>query len=1278
MDCSARAPDAPLLDRLTPPPRLRLLGGCELLAGGTTPLDFPYDKTRLLLAVLALEGRPLPRERLAELLWPQSEGAQARANLRRALFDLRRLLQRAGLPEQALLSDKKQLALHPALDWQLDCREFAAALPELPSERAPSPEGLERLAQRLDLYRGPLLDGLALDELPLLQDWLAPQREALAQRAGQLARRLSQGWERVGRAGPALSAARRGLQLDPWNEALLRACMRLQGERERPAALAQFEQFRQRLHQSLGLAPAAETLALAEQLRRAPAGGAGTSAPVHPSERRRIVALAGELEPAPGVDAEQLSQQLPALQTRLREILQAHGGFVLRAEGGELLAFFGHPRALEQAPRRALAAAVAVQERLCGQPPRGGLLCPRLGLEAGWVYADPRQGSPDGAGTLSRQARRLALLAQPGEIRLGADLGRLSPPDFRLEPLTEGGARLLGQTAEPGMPRCTPLVGRQRELATLLQAWRQSDAPPQALLVQAEPGLGKTRLLQALREDGGITPQQVLALRCLPEFQHSPYQPFLGALQQRLAALTAPDGTPLNPGAAMRRLLQALGPAFERQQPRLERLLQGGGLPGAAPASAEPDRHADESLLLAALGLGQPGGPALLLVEDLHWADPSSLGLLARLRRLDAAPRLMLLSSRDPAPAALADLPPLLLEPLPPSQMQRLIAHLELSDPAQAEAVLRRAEGVPLYAEELARALQQAPDEPMPARLWDLLAARLERVGPAARHLAQAAAVIGTHFEPALLQWLHPSEPGRPQSALLQELQDAGLVQAEGGEAPGWRFRHALLRDAAYQSLAPSPRRALHRRLAEGLCGPFAGLGAESPERLAAQLMAAEDPLAAHYWLLAGRRAATLSAHVEACHHFRQGLQALQLPGAWTQAELTLPLELGLGFALMATEGYGSTAARRSFERALAGAAAQPAARFQALWGLWLGSRSGSEPPGHGGERALALHQAQGLVDAARAQGDAAAAVQAAYALGNNLLFLGRLGEAGRWLERATQEARGLSTPLLLGRFGEHGGVTAAGLRCWVLALQGRVDEAQQLAEQTLAAARALRHAHTEAYALATVGVMHQRLRQPALALRHAEALRRLALAHDMVLWQAVAGLVSGWARAVQGDASGLAPIRQAAAMVAVAMPSTEATFLSLLADALLALGRHAEVLACVDEALPKARARQEDYLKPELRRLRALALAGLGRPAAEVRQDLARSLRRARAMQAELLLLRTLCSRLAWLPGGAGQRRSLARRLRRLQGLATLADGREAAALAAGSAFNAESTLAP
>ncbi|QPF72628.1 AAA family ATPase [Roseateles sp. DAIF2] len=1242
------------------PPRLLLLGGCELrIAARAAPLDFPYDKVRLLLALLALDARAWPRERLAELLWPQSEAAQARANLRRAIFDLRHALAPLEPLAPPLLGDnKKQLALNPALGWRVDALDFAAA---------PAPDDLAALAQHLTLYRGPLLDGLALDGLAALQDWLAPRREALLSLAQRQQQDLALGLERAGQTAEALAAARRGLDLAPWNEALLRCCMRLLGP-DRNAALNLFEQFRQRLQAELGLQPEADSLALAQRLRAAPP--AANNAAAAPIERRRVVALACELEAEdPAADPELLAHRLPALQAELSAALQARGGFVQRAEGGELLAFFGHPRAQEQAPRQALLAALQLRELL---RQRQEPAAPRLGLHAGWVHADPRQSSPDGAGALSRRARRLALLAGPDEIRLSAELAAQLPPDFRCAPLAEGEARLLGQDAAT-TPAAAPMIGRQRELARLRQAWRQADG--QALLVQGEPGLGKTRLLQALLEQPDPRAGSWLQLACQPEFQHSsPYHPCIAALRQRLLALQALHRE--DEAAARRRLLDEAGLDAATQAAVLERLLLPQPPTQGAPGRSG-SRQEDEALLCALLGRRADGGALrLLLVEDLHWADASTLGLLARLLQRPDRPRLLLLSSREAAPPALADVETLPLEPLPPAPMRELITGLGLEDAGQIEALLRRAEGVPLYAEELARSLRQHPGEPMPGRLWDLLAARLDRVDPEARQLAQAAAVIGASFTPALLQQLHTAPAARLQRR-LGELEAAGLLQRQPGSGDAatapWQFRHALMREAAYQSLSPTPRRALHRRLADALLGPMASLGAALPALLADQLSAAGDRLAAHYWLLAGRRAATLSAPAEAAHALRQGLLALQLPpqpqGPALDA-LELPLQLALGNALLAAEGYGSAAARRGFERALAlagGAAAQEEARFQALWGLWLGSRSGADRD--------ALDHARHLLEEAQRQQDPAAAAQAAYALGNNSFFLGRLAEADAWLERAAAQARPLNPGLLIGRFGEHGGITAAGLRAWVLALQGRAGEAEQQAERAVAAARDLRHAHTEAYTLAMAAVLQQRLRRPALAERHAAELLSLAETHDLAFWRAAALLVLGWAQAARGEAQGLASIQGAVAVAALAMPSTEATFLSLLADALVALRRPREALERIEEALAKARLRLEHYLEPELWRLRALALIQLGAGRAEVRTAFAQGLRRARAMGAGLLLLRGLSSRLRWQQGGAAER-ALRGLLRRLPAAAGLADHRDAwQALTPGVGFNAAST---
>lgn len=1173
-----------------PPAQLRLLGGFSLCDGLGRPLHLPYDKAKLLLALLALEPASHPRGQLAELLWPASKPAQARANLRRALFDLKRLLAPICAPGlEAVLADKKQLRLNPALDWQIDTRQLSAVLPAL---AAPAPMPTTALRRRLEsglgAYRGPLLDGLCWPDAPELEARLAPQRAALQALALQGLQLLADWQEQAGQTAAALASTQRALVLAPWNETEVRRCMRLLAQQDTAAALLHFERHRQALARDLRLQPEEETLALARRLRdgASPRGDAGNPL----AERRRVVALACELEGSPHADPdpELLARQLPPRLAQAQAWLQRRGAHVQRADGGELLAFFGHPTALEQAPRRALDAALALRERLRADAPE---LTLRLGLHAGWVHQAAAQSGPDSAGGLSRGARRLALSAGPGEIRISAELLALDRARLRVAGQADGSALLVGA----GSVAAPTMVGREAELEQLMSQWQQARNSLRAVLVSGEPGLGKTRLLEALATGLQALGLRVVRLACQPELQHSPYQPFIDGLPQVLGSAGANAVQPVRDG-----------------EPNPD--------PGAR-------KREDEARLCALYQGAHPGQPQLLVLEDLHWADPSSLDLLTRYLAQPRRPGLIVLSSRDPAPPALQarlDLT-LALAPLPPSAMARLLGRLELKGSDQAGEVLRRADGVPLYALELARALRDNPGETIPGSLWDLLAARLDHAGPAAKQLAQAAAVIGADFERELLQAVHGAPPAATQLQ-LERLVETGLLSPPdaASDRPRWRFRHALMRDAAYESMVQARRRELHRRLADALLGPFATLAAERPELLARQLSAAGDGLAAHYWLMAGRRAAARSAHAEASHHFEQGLLA---PAG--QADLELPLRLALGNSRLSLQGYGSIAARQSFERALVLADAPDcaAARFQALWGLWLGSRSGrdDEPP---------LASAQKLVDEAQRQGDAAAATQAAYALGNNHFFAGHLSPADHWLRAAAARARDQHAAPLAQRFGEHGGITAQAMLGWVLALQGRAGEAVAAAEAAAAAASDLCHAQTQAYTLAMLAVLHRHLRQPEPAARHALELRAFAQAHELLLWQAVADVVLGWAQAVRGDAAGLVPIRAAVAASAQAMPSTEATFIAFLIDALVALGRTNEALPWIADAMDKAQRRHEGYLLAELWRARAVAGAAGNAPATATAAAFDQALAAAQRMSAGLLALRSATARLRWLRG--------------------------------------------
>ncbi|MEL4179606.1 AAA family ATPase [Roseateles sp. PN1] len=1242
--------------------QLRLLGGFELRDAAGRLLALPYDKVRALLAMLALQSGPLPRELLAETLWPDSTLDQARANLRRALFDLRRVLGQLW-PEQAeldpLQGDKKHLQLREDLAWQLDCRDFALAQLDAAT---PQPEAhRQALQQALNLYRGPLLDGLQLPEAPGFEAWLQPRREALLRQAQQLLETLGQLHEDAGEPEAALACARRALAQDPWCETALRRCMRMLAPTAAGEALALFEHFRKLLQAELQLQPQATTLALAETLRGASSSAGSPQTPR--AERRRVVALACDWE-APteesnaengaGWEAETLAGALQARLNQTRHLLQARGAHVQRAEGGELLAFFGHPRAQEHAPRLALDAALELAATHEAKAEGWAL---RQGLHVGWVHADPELASPDSVGALSRQARKLALQAEAGSIRVSAELQQQSERHHRFTSTEEpgGSVSLLGARPAQANSRSDalkPMVGRSAELTQLQQEWAHAQGSARTVWVQGEPGLGKTRLLQALRQHvtaaAGATPTPISQLQCRPEYRHTPLEPVRATLRRRMGA--ALKGDEAQAEAGLSTLLQQAGlpPAGHEAARALLRPLLLQSQQHSPPAEPLLKRELHSLLCDLFEGLAQ-GRPQLMLLEDLHWADPSTLELMQlHLQRqsqrpaAQRAPGLLLLSSREAPPddvRASLDLC-LNLQPLPPEEMGRLIDQLDSApaSPAQRQQVLQRAGGVPLFAEELARSLRLRPADKVPATLWDLLAASLDRLPPEAKRLAQGAALLGSTCSPALLQELLQL-PAGPLAQQLAQLQRLDLLQAI--EPQHWQFRHALIRDAALETLSASERRALHRRAAQALMGPFAAQAADAPEALAQHLHAAGDPAAAHYWLQAAERAAAQSAHQEARHGFEQGLAALQLPEAPPALvqRLRLPLLLGLGHGLLALEGYGSPAARQCYRQALqacdeAGAASGPGQRFQALWGLWLGSRSGPD-------EGPVLNLVQELLTVAADTGDAAAAVQARYALGNNLFFLGQLQASCEALAEAAAAGDRLpprQRAQLTQRFGEHGGIAARAMLGWPLALQGRIDEALEQTKLGLQQARELGHAQTLGFALTMAGVLQRHLRRPDAALPLSMELLALAQRHGLALWQAVGALVLGWSQAAGGDPAGLLPIRQAASASAVAMPSTEATFLSFLIEGLLTLGQAEEALSQIDACLPKAHERQEFYLLPELWRMRAQALAAQDAPRSEIEQALDQAVQTGRAMGAELLLQRSAVQALALINGNSTQ----------------------------------------
>lgn len=1165
---------------------LRFFGPFEACLDPGPALTFPYDKVRALLAYLALEPIEHPREALAHLLWPDLQGEQARANLRRCVFDLRRSLGPCG--SDWITGGSRSLRL----DTRALSRFDVSAFERPPAAALIGPEELaQQQEQRLALYAAPLLTGLHLPDAPDFEAWLQARRDALHRQALAWLEQLIAHHEQRHDTLQALQHARRAIELEPWRESLQRSCMRLLARQSPEAALAHFGMFERQLEQELGVQPSPQTLQLAEQIRRQCQAPASTEAPAR-SERRRLVALVLELDLHHTSD-ETLTVLRQTLDTAAG-CLQARGAHVALAERAEVLAYFGHPVAREQAQRDAAEGALDLAAALRSFAP----LSWRLGLHAGWSHGSSEANRPDETGALAREARRLAWQAPPQGMLLGQNLVQRLQGDYQMVPYPGADVSPLAllqarrPTAWPPQevaPAAAPLLGRQAELAHLTDLWRRTGQgqQPLALLLRAEPGLGKSRLAACLahqvRHEGGC----VLTLRCQAESAHTPYFALLESLPTWLGL--SPDLEAMNE-LTLGTVLSQLGLDPQDRLPRLLGLLEARSRNVARLDESHPaERKRSEQALLCELieALGQ-GRPMLLWVEDLHWADPATQETLARLLAMaPATPLLLLATSRQAVPPALAQggMAEMHLGPLSTHaarELARTLAEPQALSESWQAAIVSRADGVPLFVEELTRAWLAGLDDQIPDSLWGVLAARLDRLGPAKR-IAQLAAAIGRDFSDTLLLAL--GVPAAQVNDGLEALLRSGLLRRQRSGA--YHFKHALVRDAAYQSLPQAERRGIHARLAQVLRTHFSERLQAHPEILAHHLSEATDPGAAQAWLVAGRQAAARSAHAEALHDFQAGLTALQTlaPTEPYRVSTELELQVALGTLLVATEGYGSETAKTCFLQAWALSALAPPEldRFPLMWGLWMvGRSSADEHP---------LEFADRLREQAGPKPDAATQLAVAYAYGNNTLWLGELAQAQAHLESAVALSGQVSGGTLVRRFGEDIGVAARALLSWVCWLQGRLDTAQALAQENLQHARRLDHAHSLGYALGCAAVLHRHLGD----LDGATALSHELLAHgqrhQLLLWQAGGATVLGWALAAQGDDQGLETLHQGVAGARQAFRIIELTFMHILADALLRLGRSDEALTVVREALTRAQANHDLHLVADFLRLQGDAL---------------------------------------------------------------------------------------
>lgn len=990
-------------------------------------------------------------------------------------------------------------------------------------------------------------------------------------------------------------------------------------------------------------------------------------APSAEAERRLITVLfcdvVGSTRLASRLDPEDWRDLLRLVQQECAAVLQPQGGHIAQYLGDGILAYFGWPQAHEDDAVRAVRAALALQPAVqrataaWGQDTLPEGLRLRVGIHTGVVLVGEIGAGGHreslALGEVPNLAAHIQQHAAPGTVVVSDTTLRLLNDGFVIEDL---GLRRLKDAAQPlrlawvrgerdpaeRPPTArSPVVDIEGRLARLHRAWAEArDGAGRVLTLRGEAGLGKTRMAAELRGALQAAGVDTVVLRCSAFHRQSALYP----LAQHLARRSGLG--PRSPDEDVQERLAALLAEAGVQRPDAPGLLAALLVPGSQPAQAVATlppaalMQGTLDVLLECLLASGTRAPRLLVFEDLHWADPTTLKLLERLAAAvpQRAGLLLLLTQRPDFE------PPWPLEPerdaidlgrLPDEAMRLLVrglmqesAHPRALPEPLLERIVATAEGVPLYAEEFLRSMMDLPvaeadggaaggwPTQLPATLSASLTARLDPLGPA-KALAQTASLLGREFSFELLAAV-AGQPAAELSHGLHQLVSAGLLRRRG-VAPLTRyvFRHALLQAAAEDSLLRSTRRSLHRRIADVLQTQFPAVQELEPETVARHFTEGGEPVRAlPLWRCAGERALARSAVIEALAALDQGMALLDaLPAGEARERAELGLQVLRLAALRASQGVAAAATGAASERAaeLARALYDEGALITALNGLYAFHMVR-------GHCAAALAPARQLLSVARAKADPTVEMISHRALGAVAFHVGDPVLARSHLRRALDmhdpvqhaglaHAQGIDHKVMTGNF--------LALTLYVL---DEPEAALVLHEEVLAHAEQLDHAHSLAQALVFGCILRALLEQgpplAALAARCAETSRT----HGFPTLAGGGRFFEGAALLFQGDAASAARVMaEGAAAWWVTGARSFRTYAELLmARAEAEQGRLDNARMQLLAAHEGTRLTGETWLEPELCRVEALMLREAEGPA-RCRERLGAALALARQQRARM-----------------------------------------------------------
>jgi class 3 adenylate cyclase/predicted ATPase len=1018
--------------------------------------------------------------------------------------------------------------------------------------------------------------------------------------------------------------------------------------------------------------------------RAAVAAPTGSTDAIATAERRQLTVMfcdmVGSTALSQQYDPEDVRDIIATYRERCARVVERYGGYIARYVGDGILVYFGYPTAHEDDAERAVLTGLEIVQAQA-EPSRPGLPAApsvRIGIATGLVVvgdvvAEGTKERDSAVGETPNVAARLQQMAPANCLYIASSTHALVRAKFEYEDLGTHGLRgmsaplqvwrvirpLRAETrfAAALSSKLTKLVNREEEIALLLMRWQQTrQGDGQVVLLSGEPGIGKSRIVQELRERIVTEPHEELLFQCSPYYTSTPFYPIILQLKSIIGFHAE------SPADLLPRLEAALADTTGRVNeiaPLFADLLSIDTGSRYPPLERSAQRKKDDTVSALVdyfVGVSRKR-PAVMILEDAHWIDPTSREVLDLLvDRMQDASLLIIITCRPEFQVswnADAHITMLTLNRLGRQLRATLVERVAGSRalPEEiSEEIIVKTDGVPLFIEELTKAVLESnllrekdgryvlsgPRQQLgiPATLSDSLMARLDRMGPH-KEVAQIGATIGREFSYELLHAIAGS-PATRINAALNHLEHAGLIIRRGHPPQAsYVFKHALVQGAAHSSLLHSARKSLHARLAVTIGRIYPERAEQEPELLAYHFTeAGQCQSAVEFWLKAGRRATKARANLEAIAHLRRGLEVLgDNPGITDGDATELALRIALGIPLIAAKGYCVPDVEQNYIRALElGRQLENKQNiFEATRGLWVCylMRADLEKAHSLGLQMLTLgERSKNGQTADQHQERKDYLIEAHRALGMTMFWGGQFATSHDHLTRGLA----LYDPTVHGPLRETHGIDP-GIVCqtylgYLLWFMGCADQARQLCDQALSDALRIRHPFTLAFCMAFRTYLCQHLKDVQGTRDHAEKTLVISSDHGFRFYKQQAAMLRGWALVELGNIDeGLNQIRSGLETYE-AMDAGLASpwFRTLLANAYVKAGRPYAALRALDDALAVAERTGERAHLAEIYRLHGeITLAHLGPEAAgDAEAWYRRSLEVARQQEAQSWMLRT------------------------------------------------------